>query len=85
MSTTKTNSTKPDKKNMQTTQQIFHILLELIELYPNYTITQHLSGILRKKKSGVAESYFWSNEQLLKRVENYKHELENDSLDVENV
>jgi len=83
MNTTKTNA-KPDKKSMQTTQQIFHILSELIELYPNYTITQHLSGILRKKKPGVAEAYFWSNEQLLKRVESYKHELENDSLDEEN-
>lgn len=83
MSTTKTNA-KPDKRNMQTTQQIFHILSELIELYPNYTITQHLSGILRKKKPGVTEAYFWSNEQLLKRVESYKHELENDSLDEEN-
>lgn len=82
MSTTKTNA-KPDKRNMQTTQQIFHILLELTELYPHYTITQHLAGILRKKKTGVAESYHWSNDQLLKRVESYKHELENDSLENE--
>lgn len=83
MSTQKTTSQKPDKKNMQTTQQIFHILLELTELYPQYTITQHLAGILRKKKSGVAESYFWSNEQLLKRIESYKQELENNSLETE--
>lgn len=83
MSTTKTSASKPDKKNMQNTQQIFHILLELIELYPQYTITQHLAGILRKKKENVKESYFWSNDQLLKRVESYKHELENDSLEIE--
>jgi len=71
---------KSDKKKMQTTQQIFHNLLELTELYPEYTITQHLSGILRRKNPNVKESYFWSNDQLLKRIENYKQELETDSV-----
>lgn len=83
MSTEKNQSGKLDKRKMQTTQQIFHILLELTELYPNYTICQHLAGILRKKNPDVKEFYFWSNEQLLKRIENYKQELENESLDEE--
>lgn len=81
MSGKKNNTaSKPDKKKMQTTQQIFHILLELTELYPQYTICQHVAGIVRKKKVGVSEFYFWSNEQLLKRIESYKQELENDSV-----
>jgi hypothetical protein len=81
MSSEKNNgASKPDKKKMQTTQQIFHILLELTELYPEYTICQHLAGIVRKKKPDVKEFYYWSNEQLLKRIESYKQELEKDSL-----
>jgi len=76
---TKDQLVKPDKKKMQTVQQIFHILLELTELYPQYSIPQHLAGILRKKNPNVKEFFFWSNDQLLKRIENYKQELESDS------
>lgn len=72
---------KPDKKKMQTTQQIFHILLELTELYPDKTICQHLTTIMRRKNPGIKEAYFWSNDTLLKRIESYKQELESDSLE----
>ena len=80
MNSKESQSARPDKKKMQTTQQIFHILLELTELYPQYTISQHLAGILRRKNPNVKEFFFWSNDQLLKRIESYKRELENDLL-----
>jgi hypothetical protein len=67
---------KNEKRKMQIKQQFFHLLMEIAELYPDYTISQHLSGILRRKSSESKEFYFWSNEELLKRVEKYKEELD---------
>lgn len=71
---------RTEKKKAQITQQIFHNLLELTELFPNYTIAQHLAGILRRKASEGQEFFFWSNDELLKRVEQYREELESESL-----
>lgn len=81
MSTTeKTQPGKPDKQKLQVEQQIFHSLIELVALYPKYTIAQHLAGILRKKNPAIKEFYFWDNATLLKRVESYKDELENEEI-----
>jgi hypothetical protein len=75
-----TTQVKPDKKKMVTTQQIFHLLLELTELYPKYSIAQHFAGILRRKSNESKEFFFWINEELLKRIEQYKEELEGEDL-----
>ncbi len=71
---------RPDKKNMQVVQQIFHNLTEVVELHPKYPIGEHLAAILRRKNSTGKEFFFWTNEELLKRIEQYKSELEGEEL-----
>lgn len=78
MNTEKTNFGKPDKKRMQVRQQIFHNLLEIAELYPRYSLPQHLAAILRSK--GGKEFFHWKEEDLLKRIEQHKAELEGEDL-----
>lgn len=78
MSTERTVSGKPDKERMQTVQQIFHNLLEVVELYPQYSVAQHFASIVRKKTSVGKELYFWSDKELLKKIESHKIELEGD-------
>jgi hypothetical protein len=69
---------KPDKKKMQTVHQIFSNLLEITELYPQYSLVQHLATIQRKKNSEGKEFYNWTEEEFLKRIEQHKVELEGD-------
>lgn len=78
MSNERTNPGKSDKHRMQTTQQIIHNLLEIIELFPQYTVSQHLAFIIRRKDSNGKELYFWKDEELLKKVEQHKEELEDE-------
>lgn len=66
-----------EKERMKISQQIFHNLLEITELHPEYTISQHLAGINRRKDPKELPSYDWSNEKLLERIESYKEDLEN--------
>lgn len=74
----KSNTGKPDVKRMQVTQQIFHNLLEIAELYPQYSLSQHLATITRAK--GGKELFHWKDEDLLKRIEQHKAELEGDEM-----
>lgn len=78
-------STKPDRDEMQVKQQISHNLLEIWELYPQFSIAKHLAVILRKKdKTGNGkEAYHWDNAELLKRIQQYRKELETDSMDTD--
>ena len=76
----KTNFGKPDRKRMQTNQQIFHNLLEIAELYPQYSLAQHLASILRRKDTTGKEFFYWKDDELLKRIEQHKQELEGDDL-----
>lgn len=69
-------SEQPDNKKMKVTQQIFHNLLEVVEIYPKYSICQHLSAILRRKDTVGKEFFFWSDPELLNKIEKYKSELE---------
>lgn len=78
MSNERTIPGKSDKHRMQTTQQIIHNLLETIELFPQYTVAQHLAFIIRRKDPNAKELYFWKDEELLKKVEQHKEELENE-------
>ena len=80
MSTEKAFPGKPDKKKMQVTQQIFHTLGEIVELYPQYSIPQHLSAILRRKDTKDKEFFFWNDEELLKKIQAHKEELEGEDL-----
>jgi len=71
---------KPDKRKMQTIQQIFHNLIEIVELYPQYSVTKHLATIIRKKDLRAKELYDWTEEEFLKRIEQHRQELEGDDM-----
>lgn len=68
---------KKDKRKIQIEQQVFHILIDIVELYPQYSLSQHLCHVLRKKME-TKEAYFWSDEVLLKKLEDYYDELRQD-------
>jgi hypothetical protein len=70
-----------DKKKMQVIQQIFHGLSEVVELYPQYSVSQHITTILRRKKETGKKPNEWTNDELLKKIEQHKDELENEQLD----
>jgi len=78
MNTKRPSSDKPDVKRMQIHQQIIHNLLEIAELYPKYSFSQHLAAITRSK--GGRELFHWKDEELLKRIEQHKSELEGEDL-----
>ena len=63
-----------DKKDLQAKEQIFHNFVTILEEFPQYKVSQHLIHILRKK-SEITEPYFWSNDLLLKKFEQYLDEL----------
>jgi len=65
------------KNQIQVEQQILFNLAKIIEAFPQYTIAQHFSHFLRKKKEGK-DVYFWSDETILKKVEEYYDELKTD-------
>jgi hypothetical protein len=71
---------KLDRKKMQVVQEIFHNLSEVVELYPQFSISQHLSTILRRKSSDAKEFFHWNNDELLKKIEQHKEELEGEDL-----
>jgi hypothetical protein len=71
---------KPDKKRMRVNQQVFHNLLEITELYPQYSLCQHFAAILRRKDVKAKEFFHWKDEELLKHIEQHKQELEGDDL-----
>lgn len=64
-----------DKQTMQIKQLIFHNLMQIVEMFPQYTITQHLYHIMRKKGDSQ-DVYNWGDDKLLKKFEDYKDELE---------
>lgn len=65
------------KKDIQTKQQIFHHFVEIVELFPQYTISQHIIHAMRPQTG----SYQWTDEELLKKFEKYRDELENELVD----
>ena len=65
------------KQNAQIKQQIFHHFIEIVEAFPQYTIAQHITHILRP----ITGSYQWSDEALLKKFEQYRDELDTELAD----
>lgn len=59
---------------MRIKQLILKELLEIIELWPEDRIAQHLCTIMRPYK----DAYYWNDEMLLKKIEKYRDEIEND-------
>ena len=69
-------STKPfDKKKKQVEEQIFYHLMLIVQSYPQYSIAQHIAHVMRKK-GDLEEAYYWNDEKLLKRFEEYRDELD---------
>lgn len=66
-----------NKQRIQTKQQIFHNFVEIVELYPQYSIVQHMVHVMRPQTG----SYQWSDEELLRKFEKYRDELENELVD----
>lgn len=71
------NIKRDHKSKIQTQQQFIYTLANAIEMYPQYTIAQHLLHFLRKKNE-PKEPYSWEDELLLKKVEDYYDELNSD-------
>lgn len=67
------------KQQIRTEQQFLYILAQIIEIFPQYTMAQHISHFIRTKgdSKGV---YFWSDETLLHKLEAYYDELKTDLL-----
>lgn len=64
-------------KQIQIKSQIIHNFVEIVELFPQYTLTQHMVHILRPQTG----CYQWSDGELLKKIEKYRDELENELVD----
>ena len=60
-------------------KQFLYNIAQIIEIFPQYSITQHIWHILRRKNESK-EAYFWSDELLLKKTEQYYDELKQDLL-----
>ena len=66
-----------DKQRKIVEEQVFFNFMKIVQSFPQYTITQHLAHILRKK-GDREEHYYWNNDKLLKKIEDYKDELESE-------
>ncbi len=66
-----------NKLKVQIKQQIFHHFIEIVELFPQYTISQHIVHVMRPQTG----NYNWSDEELLKKFEQYRDELESELAD----
>ena len=62
---------KKDKRKIQVQQQVFHLLVDIVEMYPQYSFSQHLLHILRKK----GDSKEKDKEELNIRIDELKGEL----------
>jgi hypothetical protein len=62
------------KQQAQVEQQFLYNFAQIIEAFPQYKIGEHLGHFLRKKGSST-EFYYWSNELLLQKIEEYYNEL----------
>lgn len=65
------------KQRVQMEQQFLFTLSKIIEAFPQYTLAQHLSHFMRKKNE-TKEVYFWQDELILQKVEEYYDELKGD-------
>lgn len=62
------------KQRVQIEQQFLYTLSKVVESFPQYSIAQHLAHFLRKKNE-TKEVYFWQDELVLQKLEDYYDEL----------
>lgn len=55
--------------------------MKILEIFPQYTVSQHLWHVLRSKGGKVP--YSWSNKELLSKLEVYYDELIQDLTDAD--
>lgn len=67
------------KQQIRVEQQFLYTLAQIIEIFPQYTMAQHISHFMRSKGDGK-NTYFWSDETLLSKLEAYYDELKTDLL-----
>ena len=67
------------KQQVQIEQQVLYYLSQIVELFPQYTLAQHFTHFMRRKGE-LKDTYFWPDELILKKVEEYYDELKNDLL-----
>ena len=65
------------KSRVQVEQQFLYNLSQIVESIPQYTLAQHLIHMLRRKNENK-EAYFWSDETMLQKTEEYYEELKTD-------
>ena len=68
---------KKTKEESMAQQQMIHLLVNIIQMFGQYTVSQHLTHILRKKNE-KKEVYDWNDTFLLSIIEKYYDELQND-------
>lgn len=71
---------KNNKEETQLRQQFFHNFMEVVDMYPQYSIAQHMAGFLRRKSTDGPDFFHWDNKELLNRMEQYKQELDTESV-----
>lgn len=67
------------KEKVRIKQLILQELLEINELWIDTPVSKHLFTIMRPHK----DSYFWTDEMLLKKIEKYRAEIEDTDIDYE--
>ena len=61
------------REQVKIEQLVLYNLVQLNDLFPQYSISQHLWHLLRSK--GDEQPYYWDNNKLLSKVEQYLDEL----------
>lgn len=67
------------KKQVQVEQQILYNLTQIIEICPQYSVAQHFVHFMRPKSDNT-DVYGWSDDIILKKIEEYYDELREDLL-----
>lgn len=65
------------KQRVQMEQQFLYTLSKVVETFPQYNIAQHLVHFMRRKDE-TKEVYFWQDELVLQKLEEYYDELKGD-------
>jgi hypothetical protein len=65
------------KETIKLEQQILYNLVQVTDMFPQYTIAQHILHILRTKGKNK-DPYFWDDVTLLSIIEEYLDELHTD-------
>lgn len=63
------------KQKMRIIQLIIHELIEILELYPQYTVAQHLDYLC-----DIKGFYRFTDDKVIKEIQRYRNKLEDEIL-----